>query len=76
MLHPNKRREAIKQIAYEDGFHDGYRQAMSEMPEQVRCEDCEYSYTEGFVKPHLICEKHPELETVSDDWYCADGWKA
>lgn len=44
--------------------------------ELVRCKDCEYSYTEGFVHPHLICEKHPELGSVADDWFCADGWKA
>lgn len=42
----------------------------------IRCDDCEYSYTEGFVHPHLICEKHPELGSVADDWFCADGWKA
>ena len=42
----------------------------------VRCEDCEYSYEEGFEHPHLICEKHPELGSVAYDWFCADGWKA
>lgn len=42
----------------------------------VRCEDCKYSYTEGFVHPHLICEKHPELESLTDNWFCADGVRA
>lgn len=49
---------------------------LREPVELVKCEDCEYSYTEGFVHPHLICEKHPEFEEVADDWFCADGWKA
>lgn len=49
---------------------------IAKMPKAVRCEDCEYSYTEGFVHQHLFCEKHPELGEVADDWFCADGWKA
>lgn len=61
---------------------DEKKDIMGNMPlqdkpqELVRCKDCEYSYTEGFVHPHLICEKHPELEPIPDDWFCADGWKA
>ena len=42
----------------------------------VMCKDCEYSYTEGFVHERLMCEKHPELCDLKDDWFCADGWKA
>ena len=42
----------------------------------VRCKDCEYSYEVGFVRPRLKCEKHPELDEVDDDWFCADCWKA
>ena len=42
----------------------------------VRCKSCEYSYTEGFVHERLVCEKHPELGDLSDDWFCADCWKA
>ena len=43
MLHPERRRENVRQIAYEDGFHDGYAQALSEMPEIVLCKDCMYT---------------------------------
>lgn len=42
----------------------------------VRCKDCEYSYVEGFVHERLLCEKHEELGELSEDWFCADGWKA
>lgn len=42
----------------------------------VRCKDCEYSYVEGFVHERLKCEKHPELEELKDDWFCADCWQA
>lgn len=43
-------------------------------PKQMRCEDCGYAFTEGFVHERLVCEKHQEIE-ISDDWYCADFWK-
>ena len=61
--------------------HRDYPQWVAEtigsMPEAViRCKDCEYSYTEGFVHERLMCEKHPELCDLKDDWFCADGWKA
>ena len=49
---------------------------MQEIATIVRCEDCGYSYTEGFVHERLICEKHPELGEVKGDWFCADCWKA
>ena len=45
-------------------------------PEIVRCGDCEYSYVEGFVHERLLCEKHPELGELTEDWFCADCWKA
>lgn len=41
--------------------------------ELIRCKDCKYLYAEGFVHQHLICEEHPELGTVADNWFCADG---
>lgn len=44
-------------------------------PEIVRCKDCKYCYVEGFVNERNICEKHPEVENPSDDWFCADGVK-
>lgn len=42
----------------------------------VRCDDCEYSFCEGFVRERLYCEKHPELGEIKCDWFCADCWKA
>ena len=45
-------------------------------PELVRCKDCEYSYCEGFVHERLMCEKHPELGELKEDWFCADCWQA
>ena len=42
----------------------------------VRCDDCEYSFCEGFVRERLYCEKHPELGEIKGDWFCADCWKA
>ena len=42
----------------------------------VRCDDCGYSFFEGFVRERLFCEKHPELGEIKGDWFCADCWKA
>lgn len=42
----------------------------------VRCDDCGYSFCEGFVRERLYCEKHPELGEIKGDWFCADCWKA
>ena len=39
----------------------------------VRCGECAHCYAEGFVHERNICEKHPELGNVPDDWFCADG---
>lgn len=41
--------------------------------EIVRCGECAHCYAEGFVHERNICEKHPELGNVPDDWFCADG---
>ena len=71
MLHSEKRREAIKQIAYEEGFHDGYSQAMSEMPEVVRCKYCKKN---GKSQCPLCSTGDPYLDSKpNDNWYCADG---
>ena len=48
----------------------------SKQPKIIRCKDCEYSYAEGFVNERLLCEKHPELGELTEDWFCADCWKA
>ena len=37
------------------------------------CGECAHCYAEGFVHERNICEKHPELGNVPDDWFCADG---
>lgn len=62
----------ISDMMYEQGFHDGYDQALSELNSKkfekvTRCKDC----------------KHYDSETQScldgldgifqPDWYCADG---
>lgn len=39
----------------------------------ARCGECARCYTEGFAHERNICEKHPELGNVPDDWFCADG---
>ena len=82
MIHPERRMESIKQIAYEEGFHDGYSQAMSEMPEVIRCNDCIFGLrclqtvngnpSFDFVtctKPYVGvgCGNH------KPEWFCADG---
>lgn len=41
--------------------------------EIVRCGECAHCYANGFVHERNICEKHPELGNVPDDWFCADG---
>ena len=54
------------QIAYENGYHDGYQLALSELngkkfEKVTRCKDC---------KHHLDCDYWIEN---GDDWYCANG---
>ena len=70
--------QMIVQMEYEKGFHDGYRQAMREMPEIVRCNDCESFWQEEVVdhftgekKIAICCGKGNRLK--SRDWFCADG---
>lgn len=52
--------------AYNEGFHDGYNQAMSEMPEIVRCKDCKHF--DG-----LDCKVNDIVNIMDTNWYCADG---
>ena len=74
-----------KECPYEkDCYHDGISMHMvadaiellKSQPKVVRCDDCEYSFCEGFVRERLYCEKHPELGEIKGDWFCADCWKA
>lgn len=54
----------------------GARKLIENAPDAiVRCKDCQYCFVEGFVNPHNVCEKHPEIINPPDDWFCADGWK-
>ena len=51
-------------------------QAEAQLPKRgeiVRCGECAHCYAEGFAHERNICEKHPELGNVPDDWFCADG---
>lgn len=41
--------------------------------EVVRCKDCKYCYSEGFVNVRNVCEKHYDFGNVDDDWFCKDG---
>ena len=68
-----ERDTAIKQLSE---IGKGLGEKMDDIAKIVRCKDCEYSYTEGFVHERLKCEKHPEFFDISDDWFCADCWKA
>ena len=43
--------------------------------ELVRCAECKYCYSEGFVNVRNVCEKHYDFGNVDDDWFCADGEK-
>ena len=65
-------------IKFDDDKKDnmGVCQLLEKPEELVRCGDCQYSYVEGFVHERLYCEKHPELEELKEDWFCADCWKA
>ena len=52
------------QLQYEQGFHDGYQQALSEM---LTCSVCSY-YTK-FTSTGGFCSKHQYLVTGND--YCS-----
>lgn len=39
----------------------------------VRCRECKYCYSEGFVNVRNVCEKHYDFGNVDDDWFCADA---
>ena len=66
MIHPERRQESLKQIAYEEGYHAGYMQAMSEMPEILRCKDCK-----NYMTIHCVCD----VCCISPDWFYASGVK-
>ena len=63
------------QVQYNQGFHDGYNQAMSEMPEIVRCKDCKYQSEPELGYTFGTCLIRSGWSPVKDDWYCADGVK-
>ena len=41
--------------------------------EFIRCEECKHSFVMGFVCVRYMCEKHPELGNIPEDWFCGDG---
>ena len=57
--------ETGNQIIYEQGFHDGYGQAMTEMPKIVRCKDCIH-WDRNLGCGNISIYSKP-------DWFCADG---
>lgn len=58
------------------GEFDERIKPLADVEAVVRCDDCGYSFCEGFVRERLYCEKHPELGEIKGDWFCADCWKA
>lgn len=64
------------QIAYEQGYHDGYQQALRELNDKkfekvTRCKNCRFHCNEGerdSVPQWLPCA---EIKT-EDSWFC--GW--
>lgn len=63
--------------AYNEGFHDGYNQAMSEMPEIVRCKDCKHvclcDAEEMFPDMPVYAKCTLSDEVHEPSWFCADG---
>ena len=67
--------EKVRQLAYEEGFHAGYDQAMSEMQEIVKCENCKHGNESVLPdkngKCMVCCSKlHCYFGA---DFSCADG---
>ena len=59
-------------ISYKDGQY--LMDRIAEIPDGlIRCKDCKYCYSEGFVNVRNVCEKHYDFGNVDDDWFCADG---
>lgn len=58
------------QSAYEEGFHAGYDQAMSEMPEIIRCKDCKNSECVGRFGD-IVCGRTGTPHRP--EWYCPCG---
>ena len=61
--------EEESQKAYEEGFHDGYKQAMSEIPEIIRCKDCKHGSKSG--KCMVYCSILHRY--IYSDCYCSYG---
>lgn len=63
---------------YNAGFLAGYKKAMSEMPDIVRCKDCKYAIL-TYSGECKYCKKRIDDNGGMDqlylpgDWYCADG---
>ena len=63
-------------IKHEEGFHDGYTQALSELHSKqfekvVRCKDCKYGEPWGVL---IGCGKSKGFGiTHNQNWFCADG---
>lgn len=62
------------QVGFEEGHIDGYNQAMSEMPDIVRCKDCKHFGRYYGESKNGVCNKLNIIER-SEDWFCADGEK-
>ena len=64
------------QLAYEEGFHAGYNQVLSELNSNklktiVRCKDCKNSGLDSSGINGYWCSAHTEWH--DENWFCADG---
>ena len=65
--------QMIFQIEYKQGFHEGYRRAMREMPEIVHCKDCKHYCYYGLSSDTVSECTIGHCETPDGEWFCADG---
>lgn len=65
--------EAQAKDAMKDDIEIVNKQPTVDAVPVVRCRECKYCYSEGFVNVRNVCEKHYDFGNVDDDWFCADG---
>lgn len=72
----------ISDLMYEQGYHDGYQQALIELNSKkfekvVRCKDCKYLIDHPLFMDDGYCEKMRNYRCIKlkpeRNWFCADG---
>lgn len=67
----------ISDMMYEQGYHDGYQKALSELngkkfEKVTRCKDCRHcTFSDG--EELADCMIKQGWFPVKPDWFCADG---